>query len=163
MKIIIKHIVQSIFWLIIFSIACILIVFMLRKIEHNSNTKYRDYANEIVQNLAAVRTGTTITIPNRFNIQYLILTEGYSLSEQFLMQTGKVDQGLAKSIAKYNQENDGVFLLLVKNRKVVALKQFPGKFNLHNKAYVVQSQNQFSFKVEQDKNNLNKTTIFEIQ
>jgi len=44
---------------------------------------------------------------------------------------------LAEKIAKYNQENDGVFLLLVKNRKVVALKQFPEKFNLQNKAYIV--------------------------
>src|SRR5438552_1368742 len=55
-------------------------------------------------------------------VDLVLLSEGYSLPSEALAATGQVSSALAKRLAAHNTDNDGVFLQLAQDERVVAFR-----------------------------------------
>lgn len=124
----------------------------IRKIEDSFNAKYKIFAKEIIQQIEKNKADGSVVITNRMNIGYVVLTEGYSLNEESLRQAGMTDKRLAKIVAKHNQENDGIYLILIKKMKVVTIKRFPDSFSLEKRQYCGSVKQEITITLNKDIN-----------
>lgn len=113
-------------------------VMLSRRINKAASGEYRSLAGEIVRKIAlSGGTGPAVEIANRPPVDCAVVAEGYALTERALVNTGKVDKMPARSIARGNIENEGVYLYLVRNNRVVAAARFGPDITVDNRVMLV--------------------------
>lgn len=125
----------------------------LVKIDDYLYKKYRLFAKEITERIykSFVEGKTTVEIDNRWGIEYILVTEAYSLTKESLLKTGKVSKKLAKSMTKKNAESDGTYLHLAKDDKVMAVVSFNPYISVENHFQIARVKDKIRFFVRKEK------------
>lgn len=112
--------------------------------------KYRIFADEIVKTVSdSVYSGDmTPEIDNRLKIDYILVTEAYSLTEENLLKTGKISKKLAKSMAQRNASTEGTYLHIAKKDRVMAVKSFKPGIDVDNRFQLSRVGNKIKFHIQ---------------
>jgi hypothetical protein len=114
--------------------------------------KYELFATEIAKTVSdGISSGNlTPEIDNRLKIDYVLVTEAYSLTEENLLKTGKISEKLAKSMAQRNASTEGTYLHIAKNDKVMAVAVLKPGIDVENRFHLTQTGSKIRFYVRRE-------------
>lgn len=123
-------------------------------------TKYQKYGKEIINKIEmCVAEGERIIVlDNQFGLDYVLVTEAYSLTENALLKTGKIDRRTAKSMARRNADSEGIYMHLAKHNKVLAVASFPGHFSVENKFQIAKVKDKITFHIRRQTQTKNEAS-----
>ncbi|MFH1283491.1 MAG: hypothetical protein ABII27_07480, partial [bacterium] len=93
--------------------------------------KYEIFAIEIADELEnTVRKKEEImVIDNKQNIDSILIVRGYGIPEAEILRTGIIDKNMVDKIAAINEWNEGIFLYLIKGKRLMVVQQIPWNVN----------------------------------
>ncbi|MFA5780242.1 MAG: hypothetical protein WC947_08910 [Elusimicrobiota bacterium] len=140
-------------YLILSVILIIVLVFSIWKAFDNLFFgKYKTFGDKIVNTVyqSVERGETVIEIENELDLDYVLIVGGYDIPKKEILKSGLLDKKLVDKSAKKNPQEDGIYIHLIKNNNVLAVKGFKDNIAIEGKCKIAKLGNKIKFYVRKE-------------